>query len=62
MPDDLVNKNVDHIFDVTEDDGQVTQIAHSRFITRILEKHKDPMQILFEIDYDSVYNIDFYFC
>ena len=54
MPEDLVKKNVDHIFDVTEDDGQVTQIAHDRFITRLLEKHKDPMLILFEIVYDSV--------
>ena len=62
MSEDLVSKNVDHIFAVTEDDGQVTQIAHSRFITRILEKHKDPMQILFEIVYDSVYNTDFCFC
>ena len=24
MSEDLVNKNVDHIFDVAEDDGQVT--------------------------------------
>ena len=58
MPEDLVNKNVDHIFDVTEDDGQVTQIAYSGFIARIVKKHKDPMQTLFEIVYDSVYNND----
>ena len=56
MPEDLVNKNVDHIFDVTDDDGQVTQIAYSGFITRIVKKHKDPKQTLFEIVYDSVYN------
>ena len=48
----------DHIFDVTEDDGQVKQIAYSGFITRIVKKHKDPMQTLFEIVYDSVYNND----
>ena len=53
MPDDLVNRNVDHIFDVTEDDGQVTHIAYSGFITRIVKKHKDLMQTLFEIVYDS---------
>ena len=58
MPEDLVNKNVDHIFDVTDDDGQVTQIAYSGFITRIVKKHKDPKQTLFEIVYDSVYNND----
>ena len=57
MPEDLVNKNVDHIFDVTED-GKVTQIAYSGFITRIVKKHKDPMQTTFEIVYDSVYNDD----
>ena len=51
---ELVNKNVYHIFDVPEDDGQVTKIAHSGFITRIIQKHKDPIQILFEIVYDSV--------
>ena len=55
-PDDLVNRNVDHIFDVTEDDGQVTRIAYSGIITRIVKKHKDLMQTLFEIVYDSVYN------
>ena len=55
-PDDLVNRNVDLIFDVTEDDGQVTHIAYSGFITRIVKKHKDLMQTLFEIVYDSVYN------
>ena len=55
----LVNKNVDHIVDVTDDDGQVTQIAYSGFITKIVKKHKkDPMQTLFEIIYDSVYNDD----
>ena len=27
MPENLVKKNMDHIFDVTEDDRQVTQIA-----------------------------------
>ena len=53
MPDDLVNRNVDHIFDVTEDDGQVTRIAYSGIITRIVKKHKDLMQTLFEIVYDS---------
>ena len=58
MPDDLVNRNVDHIFDVTEDDGQVTRIAYSGIITRIVKKHKDLMQTLFEIVYDSVYNND----
>ena len=58
IPEDLVNKNVDHIFDVTDDDGQVTQIAYSGFITRIVKKHKDPKQTLFEIVYDSVYNHD----
>ena len=58
IAEDLVNKNVDHIFDVTEDDGQVTQIAYSGFITRIAKKHKDSMQTLLEIVYDSVYNND----
>ena len=58
MPEDLVNKNVDHIFDVTEDDRQVPQIAYSGFITRIVKKHKDPMQTLYEIVNDSVYNND----
>ena len=58
VPEDLVNKNVGHIFDVTEDDRQVPQIAYSGFITRIVKKHKDPMQTLFEIAYDSVYNND----
>ena len=58
MPEDLVNKNVDHIFDVKDNDGQVTQIAYSGFITRIVKKHKDPKQTLFEIVYDSVYNND----
>ena len=57
MPKDSVNKNVDHIFDVTED-GKVTQIAYSGFITRIVKKHKDPMQTTFEIVYDSVDNDD----
>ena len=56
MPEDLVNKNVDHIFDVIEDDKQVTQIAYSELITRIVKKHKDPMQTLFEVVYDAVYN------
>ena len=51
MPKDSVNKNVDHIFDVTED-GKVTQIVYSGFITRIVKKHKDPMQTTFEIVYD----------
>ena len=51
---ELVNKNVYHIFDVPEDDGQVTKIAHSGFITRIIKKHKDPTQTLFKIVYDSV--------
>ena len=60
MPENLVNKNLNHIFDVTEDDGQVTQIAiaYSGFITRIVKKRKDPMQTLFEIIYESVYNDD----
>ena len=58
MPEDLVNKNVDHIFYVTEDDEQVSQLAYSGLITRIVKKHKDPMQTLFEIVYDSVYNND----
>ena len=58
VPENLVNKNVDHIFNVTEDDGQVPQIAYSRFITRIVKKHKDLMQNLFEIVNDSVYNND----
>ena len=58
MPEDLVNKNVDHIFYVTEDDEQVSQLADSGLITRIVKKHKDPMQTLFEIVYDSVYNND----
>ena len=53
---DLVKKNVYHIFDVPEDDGQVTKIAHSGFITRIIKKHKDPIQTLFGIVYDSVDN------
>ena len=51
MPKDSVNKNVDHIFDVTKD-GKVTQIVYSGFITRIVKKHKDPMQTTFEIVYD----------
>ena len=55
MPEDLVNKNVDHIFDVKEN-GKVTQIAYSGFITRIVKKHNDPMQSTFEIVYDSIYN------
>ena len=60
MPENLVNKNVDHIFDVTEDDGQVTPIAigYSEFITRTVKKHKDPMQTLFEIISEPVYNDD----
>ena len=58
MPEDLVNKNVDHIFYVTEDDEQVSQLAYSGLITRIVKKHKDPMQTLFEIVYDSVDNND----
>ena len=58
MPEDLVSKNLDHTFDVTEDDGQVTQIGYSGFITRIAKKHKNPMQTLFEIVYVSVYNND----
>ena len=58
MPESLVNKNVDRIFDVRVDDGQVTQITYSGIITRIVKKHKDPMQTLFEIVYDSVYNND----
>ena len=37
MLEDLVNKHVDHIFDVTED-RKVTQIAYSGFITRIVKK------------------------
>ena len=53
MPEDLVNKNVDHIFDVKEN-GKVTQIAYSGFITRIVKKSNDPMQT--EIVYDSIYN------
>ena len=57
MPEDLLNKNVDHIFDVTED-GKVTQTAYSGFITRVVRKHKHPMQTTFEIVYDSVYNDD----
>ena len=57
MPEDLVNKKVDNILDVKED-GKVTQIAYSGFITRIVKKHKDPMQTTFEIVYDSVYNDD----
>ena len=58
MPEDLVNKNVDHIFDVTDDNGQVTQIAYSGFITKIVKKYKDPKQTLFQIVYDSVCNND----
>ena len=58
MPGDLVNKNVDHIFDVAEDDGKVTQTAYSGFITRIVKRHKNPMHITSEIVYDSVYNDD----
>ena len=37
---------------------KVTQIAYSRFITRVVKKHKDPMQTPFEIVYDSIYNDD----
>ena len=56
MPEDLVNKNVDHIFDVKEN-GKVTRIAYSGlFITRIVKKHNGPMQTTFEIVYDSIYN------
>ena len=58
MPESLVNKNVDRIFDVRVDDGQVTQITYSGIITGIVKKHKDPMQTLLEIVYDSVYNND----
>ena len=54
MPENLVNKNLDHI----SDDGQATQIAYSGFITRIVKEHKDLMQTLFQIVYDSVYNND----
>ena len=57
MPEDLVYKKVDNILDVTED-GKVTQIAYSGFISRIVKKHKDPMQTAFEIVYDSVHNYD----
>ena len=45
-------------FDVTDKNGQVTQIAYSGFITRIVKKHKDPKQTSFEIVYNSVYNND----
>ena len=58
MSEDLANKNVDHIFDVTEDDGKVTEIAYCGFITRIVKKHKAPMQTLLETVYDLVYNND----
>ena len=58
MPENLVKKNMDHIFDVTEDDRQVTQIAQSAFTIKIVKKHKDPMQTLFEIVYGIVYNND----
>ena len=58
MPEDLVYKNVDHIFDVTDDNGQVTQIAYSGFITKIVKKYKDPKLTLFQIVYDSVCNND----
>ena len=39
VPEDSVNKNADHIFDVTEEDGKVTQITYSGFITRIVKKN-----------------------
>ena len=55
MPENLVNKNVDHILDNTED-GKAKQIAYSGLIIRIVKKHKDPMQTTFEIVYDSAYN------
>ena len=58
MPENLVNKNMDRMFDVTEDDRQVTQIAQSAFTIKIVKKHKDPMQTLFKIVYDIVYNND----
>ena len=58
MPEDLVSKNVDHIFDVREEDGKVKHIAYSGHITRIVKKHKDSKQTTFEIVYDSVYNDD----
>lgn len=45
MPDDLANRNVNHIFDVTENYGKVTQKVYFGFITRIVKKHKDLIQI-----------------
>ena len=45
---------MDPVLDVIEDNGQAKQIAYSGFITTIVKKHKGPMQILFEIVYDSV--------
>ena len=48
MPEDLLNNNMDHIFDVTED-RKVTQTAYSGFITRVVRKHKRPMRTTFEI-------------
>ena len=56
MPEDLVNKNVDHIFDVRED-GKLHKL-HIVDLSQELQKNKDPMQTPFEIVYDSVYNYD----
>ena len=56
MPEDFVNRNVDHIFDSEKMESYTNYI--SGFIARVVKKHKDPMQTPFEIVYDSVYNDD----
>ena len=40
MPEDLANKNVDTYLMLQGDDGQVTQIAYSGFITKIIKNIK----------------------
>ena len=50
-PEQIVEKIVDHIFDVESEGGTVTQVAYTGVVTRIVEKNKSNPKETFEIVY-----------
>ena len=55
MPEDLVNKNVDHIYLMSKKMKRLHRL-HIVDLSQVLQKNNDPMQTTFKIVYDSIYN------
>ena len=55
MPEDLVNKNVDHIYLMSKKMERLHRL-HIVDLSQVLQKNNDPMQTTFKIVYDSIYN------